>query len=98
MKEWQKKFCIDFDPFEGDFGDEGDHLFKDQVVIGRKSYTCENCGREIIKGEPQRVIVCKSDGELFTHRYCEKCCKLMAYCSKYGMDVYDLATDRFRDD
>lgn len=72
---------LQFDAFEGDFGEIGDKVFSNRMVAGRKKHECSHCCGEIAMGERHRCQVSKFDGELMTHRWCGECCKLMAACA-----------------
>lgn len=69
---------LGFDPFEGDFGDPGDMVFSNSMVIARKPGPCSHCGLTIGKGERVRRQNSKFDGRLMTHRWCALCCAAMA--------------------
>jgi hypothetical protein len=69
--------CLDFDPFEGDFGDQGDKTFKDKIVKGRKEKACFHCEKKILVGEIHRNRIDLSGGEILTFRWCNECCDLM---------------------
>jgi hypothetical protein len=69
---------LSFDPFEGDFGDQGDVVFLNRMVVARKPGPCSHCGSEIQKGERVRRQTSKFDGALMTHRWCHQCCCAMA--------------------
>lgn len=72
--------CLDFDPFEGDFGGPGDRTFHDRLVIARKEYECSHCGGVICVGDRHRSRVDKADGEIVKFRWCPACCAAMAEC------------------
>jgi hypothetical protein len=69
--------ALDFDLFQGDFGEPGDSELQNGIVKGRKPYQCFICAGEILKGEIHRRAVWKFDGELHTYRCCNTCCVCM---------------------
>lgn len=69
--------CLEFDPFDGDFGDQRDKTFKDKIVKGRKEHTCFHCETKILVGEIHRSRIDLSGGEILTFRWCKECCDLM---------------------
>ncbi|UJL36153.1 IST3 family protein [Pantoea agglomerans] len=69
--------ALDFDLFQGDFGDQDDVELSNKIVTGRKKYTCFVCYGDIQPEEIHRSMVCKFDGELMTYRCCNICCKAM---------------------
>ena len=69
---------LDFDPFEGDFGEQGDTVITNKMVNAAKEHKCCHCKCTITKGERHRCQTGKYDGELMTHRWCAACCQLMA--------------------
>lgn len=71
------KTALDFDPFEGDFGESGDKVFSNKMVIGRGEHLCSHCNGQTQTGERHRCQTSKFDGELMTHRWCAACCEAM---------------------
>jgi len=70
---------IGFDPFGGDFGDQGDRTFTDKMVrAARRHDDCHNCAEPILAGERHRYRVDRTDGDLDTFRWCWACCTAMA--------------------
>lgn len=67
-----------FDPFEGDFGDQGDRVLSDKMVTGRKQHICLHCDGPIQPGERHRSRSEVVDGTMMQHRWCSVCCALMA--------------------
>ena len=45
------KTVLEFDPFEGDFGEQADTVFSDKIVKVRKGRHCSHCGTQIVVGE-----------------------------------------------
>lgn len=85
--------CLDFDPFEGDFGDQGDKTFKDKIVIGRKEHVCFHCEKKILLGEIHRSRIDLSGGEILTFRWCRECCDLMRKIATQNGSEHDETDD-----
>lgn len=68
-----------FDPFEGDFGEPGDSVLRNNMVNARKPGPCSHCGCQIHKGERVRSMSARF-GELMSYRWCALCCAAMAKC------------------
>lgn len=68
--------ALEFDLFDGDFGEPGDSALTDKIVKGRQKYHCFVCEGDIQPGELHRYSVWKF-GELMTYRCCNECCKAM---------------------
>lgn len=66
-----------FDPFEGDFGEQGDTVLSNKMVVAAKEHECCHCKNTIAKGERHRCQTGKY-GDFMTHRWCAICCDLMA--------------------
>lgn len=77
----QESAALEFDPFEGDFGDQSDRVLSNKFVNVRKPGACSHCGFEIIKGERARSMSAKFDGQLMAYRWCALCCAAMAKCA-----------------
>lgn len=73
---WETE-VLEYDPFEGDFGDQGDTVFKDRIVKARSEHSCSMCSDKVTVGEVHRYIAAKFDGQLMTYRYCHACCDAM---------------------
>lgn len=93
---------LDFDPFEGDFGDQGDRSLADKMVIGRKAYTCNHCGQPIAVGERHRHKRGVYDGDFMQWRWCALCCDAMVQAMSPPDEeddptgeIYDAATMAF---
>lgn len=74
---WEKE-VLNYNPFEGDFGDQKDVTFKDRMVVSRSWFTCRWCQGIINKGARYRYIAAKFDGALCYYRWCLTCCGAMA--------------------
>lgn len=68
---------LDFDPFEGDFGDQGDRSLSDAMVKARKAHACSHCGGPIAVGETYRSRSDIADGDLMRWKWCAICCAAM---------------------
>lgn len=69
--------ALDFDLFQGDFGEPADTELSNEIVLGRKIYTCFICCEEIQPGEIHRSAKWKFDGDLMSYRCCNACCRAM---------------------
>lgn len=76
LEEYRDR-VLEFDPFEGDFGDQGDLVLSDKVVKVRKERTCSHCGSLVKIGEYARSMSAKFDGELMSYTWCTECINLM---------------------
>ncbi|AXF75525.1 hypothetical protein LU604_14775 [Erwinia tracheiphila] len=68
--------CLDFDLFQGDFGEPGDCELSNKIVKGQQKYTCFVCDGPIKPGEIHRYTTWKFS-EIFTYRCCNECCVAM---------------------
>lgn len=66
--------ALDFDLFQGDFGEAGDSELSNKIVKGQKEYTCHICAGPIAIGELHRANTWKFDGQLMHYRCCNACC------------------------
>jgi hypothetical protein len=88
------KLVLQFDPFDGDFGDPDDREFQDKLVQARKEHDCSWCGAEIRPGELYRSIAGVNDGDFSTWKGCIECCDAFALVESCpGFE--DSATIRF---
>ena len=88
--------ALDFDLFEGDFGEPGDSELSNRIVKGRGIYRCHVCEGEIAKGEIQRSTVWKFSGELMSYRCCNACCIAMASSVSCDYEEDDPIDERYR--
>lgn len=66
-------------PFDGDFGEPGDRVLRDEIVAARSMHECHTTMAHVIrKGERHRVMVERSKSELRQYRWCRKCTVAMA--------------------
>jgi hypothetical protein len=68
---------LDFDPFDGDFGDQGDRTLSDRMVVARREHGCSHCLGRIAVGERHRSRTGIADGSLMAWRWCAACCGAM---------------------
>lgn len=68
---------LDYNPFEGDFGEPGDRTLRDKMVRAKKAHTCSNCKGPIVIGEHHRSRTELSDGSIMQFRWCALCCDAM---------------------
>jgi hypothetical protein len=74
--------ALEYNPFEGDFGDPGDRSLRDKIVNFRKAGGCHICGRDVKPGTLGRslTMLWVSDRAVRTYRYCTACTEAMACC------------------
>lgn len=72
---------LSYDPFLGDFGDQGDRAFRNAMVIARRRHFCFECAGHIAPGERHRCLVMfwADNREVVTYRFCACCCRAMAF-------------------
>lgn len=68
---------LNFDPFEGDFGEPGDTVLSNKMVTARKAGPCSHCAHGIQPGERVRSMTAKF-GDFMSYRWCAGCCAVMA--------------------
>ncbi|MDH1253047.1 hypothetical protein N5C67_10320 [Comamonas thiooxydans] len=68
---------LSFNPFDGDFGEPGDTVLSNKMVVARKEGPCSHCGSLIFKGERVRSMSAKF-GDFMRYRWCASCCDVMA--------------------
>ena len=78
MASFDEDECLDYNPFEGDFGTPGDVVLRDKFVTARKGGCCVLCLEEIRPGDRVRSLSAVFDGELRSYRWCSACCAAMA--------------------
>lgn len=83
MKKEQLEKALDFDPFEGDFGESSDCTLKDKIVKVRKPHICHICDGAINAEELARNITQVFEGQIGTWYFCHECCKAMAKVFDY---------------
>ena len=80
---------LNYDPFDGDFGEPSDHIFKDRLVVARKQFQCVHCCGTIFPRQLNRYLVAKIDGQMRTYRWCSTCCDAMAQAEHDGGQSID---------
>lgn len=88
--------CLSYDPFAGDFGDQGDKILSDKMVTAAKDRpfgACCICFSTIAKGERHRVQTGRIDGALKECRMCGRCCVAMANTRYDDGDAIELRTE-----
>jgi hypothetical protein len=78
LTEKQKADCLAYDPFAGDFGDQGDKPLIDKIVKTRKAGECNKCTQQIVPGTEIRSRTDRADGAIMSFRWCHDCCVAMA--------------------
>ena len=81
--------ALTFDAFEGDFGYGDECTIKNKIVKAKKEHKCHNCNEKILKGEKNRIMVEKVNGELMTFRWCALCCVAMICDEESGGASFD---------
>jgi len=74
----EEQACLDLNPFDGDFGCQGDITFSDRISVARTPAVCRDCAGLIQPREQQRRQEAKFDGQLRVYRWCVQCCRAMA--------------------
>jgi hypothetical protein len=89
IKELKLKLedAINFDPFEGDFGDGNDCTLKDKIVTARKEHTCYICNGTVKVGELARNMVQVFEGQIGSWYFCQECCIAMTKIFEYNNDI-----------
>lgn len=52
--DFDEQNALNFNPFDGDFGDQSDRILKNKIGIARKSGECHDCAEEIKKDKKGR--------------------------------------------
>lgn len=81
--------ALDYDPYEGDFGDSGDKIFSDKLVKARKEHQCSHCGNAIAKDTTYRYRAEVYDGTLHAIKWCGECCNAMVQELVNDADIDD---------
>ena len=77
MKAEHTPSALEFDPFQGDFGSQGDRTLSDRMVKARRAHLCCHCAGPIAVGETHRSRSDIVDGGLMSWRWCAACCVAM---------------------
>lgn len=72
--------ALEYDPFAGDFGDQGDRMLSDKIVKFRRGDSlCRECRGRIRPGSLGRSLkMLWADRGPVTYRVCEDCTNAMA--------------------
>lgn len=76
-------------PFEGDFGDQGDKVLKDYIATARKARPCQDCADQIAPGTRVRLLSGRFDGQLRNYAWCAGCCAAMAAARDDGGNAWE---------
>jgi len=100
--EYWEEVALQSDPFDGDFGDQGDSTLSDKIVVARKSNTpCSFCLSPTISGTKIRVRTDSISGEIQHYRWCHECCHAFVLselcCDADGRDIDDDLYDDEKD-
>lgn len=77
---------LQYDPFQGDFGEPGDRTLQDKMVTTRKHAYCHSCGDDIAPKSRARSRVEVFGGELMRFKWCTACCEMMAIDDHDGLE------------
>jgi hypothetical protein len=80
--------ALAYDPFQGDFGSQGDRVLTDRIVKASKPHECSHCNGPIQRGEHHRSRTDIADGDLMSWRWCAACCAAMV-AEMDGQDACD---------
>lgn len=95
IAEWEKSI-LEVDPFKGDW--DGDlRVFKDRIIIAKKTHECFMCGGKITKGSSYRYYFSKFDGDVMEHKWCKQCCIAMIKQNVAGDWEYVNAREKLRE-
>lgn len=72
---------LNYNLFDGDFGNQDDKVLKNKIVTTRKKHekACHICMGDILKFELSRVETDIFEGKIETYRVCHKCCEAISY-------------------
>lgn len=87
--------ALRFDPFQGEFGDQGDRTLRDRIVKTRKPSECSQCGEAIPVGQTVRSRTDIVDGGMMAWKWCNTCTCLMARCFSRGADAQEAAEKEY---
>ena len=78
LTDYQQARSLIYPLFQSDFGEPGDRVLSDRIVVARKAGACVECLQPIEPGQHARRHVAVYGGDVRTYRYCEPCCAAMA--------------------
>lgn len=79
--------ALNFDPFEGDFGDSSECTLKNKIVVARKEHTCHICNGTIKVGELSRNMVQMFEGQIGSWYFCQECCIAMTKIFEHNDNI-----------
>lgn len=82
MTAFDEPECLNYYPFEGDFGEPSDRILEDKIVTTRKPALCCMCLGQASPGTRSRVLKAIFEGELRRYRWCGECCAAMVAFQK----------------
>lgn len=91
--EWIQA-VLDYDPFDGDFGDGTEHSIANEIRVAKRGGKCWQCGGPIQKGEVVRVFKIADSEGIYGGRCCRACCDAMAV---RDLDEGESIEERLRD-
>ena len=89
MTDFNEAECLQYNPFDGDFGEPGDKVLSDKIVTARKESPCCECLTPIQKGERVRSMSAVFSGDLHSYRWCSACCHAFSLAFSYDDDEED---------
>lgn len=93
MTNFNEAECLQYNPFDGDFGEPGDKVLSDKIVTARKESPCCECLTPTQKGERVRSLSAVFGGELRSYRWCSACCQAFSLAFSDDPDEYEKAID-----
>ena len=85
---------LDYDIFDGDFGDGSERQLLNVVRIAKRGGVCRECEQAITKGMLVRVIKMADSEGFYGGRCCEPCCDAQATMTLDPEDCGDAVTAR----
>lgn len=89
MTDFNEAECLQYNPFDGDFGEPGDKVLSDKIVTARKKSPCCECLTPTKKGERVRSLSAVFGGELSSYRWCSACCQMFSLAFSDDPDEFD---------
>ncbi len=87
--------ALDFDPFDGDFGDGNDRSLRDKIVKTRKRSKCSHCAELIAVNQLTRARTDVIEGSMMSWRWCQTCTELMALTFSKDDDTRESAQNAY---
>lgn len=66
------------DLFEGDFGDDNEHIITNEIRVVQRSSACFECGQKTVKGQLCWDLRMADNEGMYGGRVCEACCDAIA--------------------